>query len=64
MLPDTTTFMSKTTRIIPLEAVPVATGIPRPGNCSTAVAMGLTDVQAAQWSHLDRDDDGVACYGD
>lgn len=35
-----------------------------PGNCSTAVAMGLTDVQAAQWSHLDRDGDGVACYGD
>lgn len=36
----------------------------RPGNCSTAVAMGLTDRQAAQWSHLDQDNDGVACYGD
>lgn len=45
-------------------AAPVATSIPRPGNCSTAVAMGLTAQQAAQWSHLDRDDDGVACYGD
>jgi hypothetical protein len=36
----------------------------RPGNCSTAVAMGLSAQQAAQWSHLDRDGDGVACYGD
>lgn len=36
----------------------------RPGNCATAVAMGLSAVQAAQWSHLDRDKDGVACYGD
>lgn len=36
----------------------------RPANCAEAVAMGLTDVQAAQWSHLDRDKDGVACYGD
>ena len=35
-----------------------------PGNCSTAVAMGLTAQQAAQWPHLDRDSDGVACYGD
>lgn len=35
----------------------------RPGNCSTAVAMGLNAQQAAQWSHLDRDGDGVACYG-
>jgi hypothetical protein len=41
-----------------------ATTIPRPGNCSTAVAMGLSAEQAAQWSHLDGDDDGVACYGD
>ena len=36
----------------------------RPANCAEAVAMGLTDVQAAQWDHLDRDGDGVACYGD
>ncbi|MGB1285000.1 MAG: excalibur calcium-binding domain-containing protein [Aggregatilineales bacterium] len=36
----------------------------RPGNCSTAVAMGISAQQAAQWSHLDRDNDGVACYGD
>lgn len=35
-----------------------------PDNCTEAVAMGLTDVQAGQYSHLDRDDDGVACYGD
>jgi hypothetical protein len=39
-------------------------GQARPGNCSTAVAMGLSAVEAARWSHLDRDDDGVACYGD
>ena len=36
----------------------------RPGNCSTAVAMGLSSSQAGNWSHLDRDGDGVACYGD
>lgn len=36
----------------------------RPANCDEAVAMGLTAAQAAQWSHLDRDGDGVACYGD
>lgn len=36
----------------------------RPGNCATAVAMGLSPQQAAQWPHLDRDKDGVACYGD
>ena len=36
----------------------------RPGNCATAVAMGLNAEQAAEWPHLDRDDDGVACYGD
>jgi excalibur calcium-binding domain-containing protein len=36
----------------------------RPANCSEARAMGLTAQQAAQWSHLDRDKDGVACYGD
>jgi len=35
-----------------------------PENCSDAVAMGLTAQQAAQYSHLDRDKDGVACYGD
>jgi hypothetical protein len=36
----------------------------RPENCDEAVAMGLTAQQAAQWPHLDRDKDGVACYGD
>jgi TM2 domain-containing membrane protein YozV len=38
--------------------------IRRPANCADAVAMGLSAEQAAQWSHLDRDNDGVACYGD
>lgn len=36
----------------------------RPANCTEARAMGLSAEQAAQWSHLDRDGDGVACYGD
>lgn len=35
-----------------------------PENCDEAVAMGLSAVQAAQYDHLDRDKDGVACYGD
>jgi len=35
-----------------------------PRNCSTAVAMGWTDVQAGQCDNLDRDGDKVACYGD
>jgi hypothetical protein len=40
------------------------TSLPRPDNCDEAVAWGYTAQQAAQWSHLDRDGDGVACYGD
>lgn len=40
------------------------TNTTRPANCTEAVAMGLTAEQAAQWPHLDRDGDGVACYGD
>lgn len=44
--------------------MPIQTPMRRPGNCSTAVAMGYSAQQAAQWDHLDRDDDGVACYGD
>lgn len=36
----------------------------RPADCPDARAMGLSAVQAAQWDHLDRDNDGVACYGD
>lgn len=36
----------------------------RPANCAEAVAWGLSDVEAGRWSHLDRDGDGVACYGD
>lgn len=35
-----------------------------PDNCDEAVAMGLTAEQAGQYDHLDRDNDGVACYGD
>lgn len=36
----------------------------RPNNCADARAMGLNASQAGSWSHLDRDGDGVACYGD
>jgi hypothetical protein len=36
----------------------------RPANCDDAIAMGLTEEQAGQWPHLDRDNDGKACYGD
>lgn len=36
----------------------------RPDNCEEARAMGLSEREAAQWDHLDRDNDGVACYGD
>lgn len=43
---------------------PPPQGQQRPRNCATAVAMGLSAVEAAQWNHLDRDNDGVACYGD
>lgn len=43
---------------------PIQSSGARPGNCSTAVAMGLSAQDAAQWNHLDRDNDGVACYGD
>ncbi|MGB1285373.1 MAG: excalibur calcium-binding domain-containing protein [Aggregatilineales bacterium] len=35
----------------------------RPANCAQAVEWGLTPQEAAQWSHLDRDGDGEACYG-
>ena len=34
-----------------------------PENCSTAVAEGLSPQQAAQYPGLDRNGNGVACYG-
>lgn len=40
------------------------TSLPRPANCDQAKEWGYTAEQAARWSHLDRDGDGVACYGD
>lgn len=36
----------------------------RPDNCTQARDWGYSAEQAAQWSHLDADNDGVACYGD
>lgn len=47
-----------------LPALPMSTLAIEPGNCATAVAMGLSAVEAARWPELDRDNDGVACYGD
>ncbi len=35
-----------------------------PRNCEQAIQMGLTAEQAGQCPNLDRDKDGVACYGD
>jgi len=48
----------------PAVATPVQQQVRRPENCADAVAMGLTAVEAGGWDHLDRDNDGVACYGD
>lgn len=50
-----------------ITALPItirSAGVQCPANCSEAVALGWTAQQAAQCSHLDRDGDGVACYGD
>ena len=44
------------------QSQPVSGGFP--DNCDEAVAMGLSAQEAAQYDHLDRDGDGVACYGD
>ena len=52
----------KPVAVAPAAAAPANTG--RPRNCDEARAWGLTAQQAGQWSHLDRDGDGVACYGD
>lgn len=62
------TQISATQPPSPLPAIdvrPVATQAQVvPGNCTTAVAMGLSAVEAARYPDLDRDGDGVACYGD
>ena len=58
-----TTNSAATTITPPATAVAPA-NTQRPRNCAEAVAWGLTPQQAAQWPHLDRDKDGVACYGD
>jgi hypothetical protein len=39
-------------------------GLSCPRNCSTAVARGMSAQDAAKCPGLDRDHDGVACYGD
>ena len=49
-------------------SVPRATRTPAsqvcPRNCSTAVAAGMSAQEAGRCPKLDRDKDGVACYGD
>lgn len=35
-----------------------------PADCAAAKRMGLSEFQAGKYSHLDRDNDGKACYGD
>jgi len=42
----------------------IPTWVNTPANCATAVARGLTAEQAGQYALLDRDGDGVACYGE
>lgn len=42
---------------------PAAPGFTCPSNCDGARAMGLSAEQAATCPGLDRDNDGVACYG-
>jgi len=43
---------------------PQQQSVRRPSNCDDARSMGLSARQAGAYSHLDRDNDGVACYGD
>lgn len=49
---------------VQLSAVTAVPNNREPANCGEARAMGLTAAQAGQYSHLDRDGDGTACYGD
>lgn len=52
-----------TPRVSPPNSSGAASSV-RPANCDEAVAMGLSPQEAARWPHLDKDNDGVACYGD
>lgn len=48
-------------------SAPIATRTPSrevPSSCAEARRMGLSARAAGRYSHLDRDGDGVACYGD
>lgn len=55
-----------TSQAAPNTSVPPAgpTSFVCPRNCDGAIAMGLSPQQAATCPGLDRDKDGVACYGD
>lgn len=59
------TTTSNNTTIVIQQSVPTAAseGFVCPSNCDGAVAMGLSPQQAAACG-MDRDGDGVACYGD
>ena len=54
---------TSTTQGVQATSVPSAS-FTCPRNCAGAVAAGLTAQQAATCPGLDRDHDGVACYGD
>lgn len=72
LIPTATATLTGTPIPILPTAQPIAPTAPpaaapssrRPKNCDDAKAMGLSASQAGAWSHLDRDGDGVACYGD
>lgn len=70
---DTATTTGQQNLVQPTNSSPVPTTAPSadagvsfvcPRNCDGAVAMGLSPQQAATCPRLDRDHDGVACYGD
>lgn len=53
-----------TNRPVPTSANSNGSGFSCPSNCDGARAMGLSAQQAGTCPRLDRDNDGVACYGD
>lgn len=60
----TSSNISQPANPAPVISAPVTSSFVCPRNCDGARAMGLTAQQAATCPGLDRDRDGVACYGD
>ena len=50
--------------VVPPAAPPVQDSFVCPRNCAEAISLGWTAQQAGRCPNLDRDGDGVACYGD